>query len=218
MLQTSRRKLLHHLKHNGYPVHQIFRPKRRYRRRKREQSQHDWSNCAKLRLPFISDAVERRIKQLIYRKNLPIRLVPITGPKLTSSLRTDNTRGPPKCINKHLPCVVCNSVGSKVSCASTNVVYRYQCSICNKLYIGETSRQLLTRHKEHASAIQTRSRTSAISEHLINDHAQEQPNISLYHMTVLRATKNSKENAIAEAQLIKTMRPQLNRKHENKAL
>ena len=45
-----------------------------------------------------------------------------------------------------------------------NVVYKFTCASCNSCYVGETSRHLSTRNREHVN----RDRTSHIYQHFNN--------------------------------------------------
>ena len=59
------------------------------------------------------------------------------------------------------------SVCDKDSCFEKNLIYRVQCSVCERYYIGETSRMIGTRIKEHTSQSNP---TSAIVEHFRTEH------------------------------------------------
>lgn len=52
----------------------------------------------------------------------------------------------------------------------SNVVYRIPCANCPKAYIGETTRRLEIRQKEHKSAVKNgQTKNSSIAEHALNN-------------------------------------------------
>ncbi|KAL9951491.1 hypothetical protein ACROYT_G044160 [Oculina patagonica] len=64
--------------------------------------------------------------------------------------------------------------------SSKGVVYKIKCKDCACVYIGQTSRALKTRIKEHAKAITTMDRNSLLAEHhLLNDHEIDLENVDI---------------------------------------
>ncbi|KAL9952730.1 hypothetical protein ACROYT_G040023 [Oculina patagonica] len=64
--------------------------------------------------------------------------------------------------------------------SSKGVVYKIKCKDCACVYIGQTSRALKTRIKEHAKAITTMDRNSLLAEHhLLNDHEIDLKNVDI---------------------------------------
>ncbi|XP_078343973.1 uncharacterized protein LOC144629608 [Oculina patagonica] len=64
--------------------------------------------------------------------------------------------------------------------SSKGVVYKIKCKDCACVYIGQTSRILKTRIKEHAKAITTMDRNSLLAEHhLLNDHEIDLKNVDI---------------------------------------
>ena len=54
---------------------------------------------------------------------------------------------------------------------STGVIYKINCKDCDKVYIGQTSRALRSRTREHKRAIFTGDRNSLLTQHCIkNNH------------------------------------------------
>jgi len=53
---------------------------------------------------------------------------------------------------------------------STGVIYKINCKDCDKVYIGQTSRALRFRTREHKRAIFTGDRNSLLAQHCIKDN------------------------------------------------
>ena len=61
-------------------------------------------------------------------------------------------------------CLVC-STGGKGPCQSTSVTYELVCQLCRQKYIGETSRSVYTRGKEHLRALEQRQQSLVMWRH-----------------------------------------------------
>ena len=199
------------LAHNGYPSHCATTQAHMQRnRRQRYKSRHTWTDSAKLRIPFISDSTNRKIGKIIHKSKLPIKLLPITGPTVARGLQP--YKPPTHCSKSN--CNLCNTLQPRATCLDKQVVYKYECTLCKKCYIGQTCRQINRRHQEHARSISQHDKHSALSEHLIDEHPNMPANITLFSLSIIARSKNPKHNAIMEALLIKRDRPELNRKFE----
>jgi len=63
---------------------------------------------------------------------------------------------------------------------STGVVYKINCKHCEKLYIGQTSRALRSRTKEHKRAILTCDKNSLLAQHCMkNNHEFDFNNVKV---------------------------------------
>ena len=55
-------------------------------------------------------------------------------------------------------CYIDDCIGAKITdrftCTSANVIYCITCTLCNKLYIGETGRRLGDRFREHLRGVE----------------------------------------------------------------
>ena len=139
----------------------------------------------------------------------------VTGPKLKQAVNKQQQKNT-KCSGG---CKVCPKLAAAYTCRSKLVVYCYTCSLCGKMYVGETARPMGVRHKEHTSSIVHKNCHSALSEHLLQNHnVGVTPSIDVYQLSILRQCQDSKETCIAEAITIQQMQPELNRKTERHAL
>ena len=94
----------------------------------------------------------------------------------------------------------------------SNIIYKFQCSSCNAIYVGKTDRNCYARKNKH---LDTSYRTgcnitigpcSAVMEHLLShNHTADQANFS-----VLCKCNKSIDTSIIESLLISKLKPCLN--------
>ena len=90
----------------------------------------------------------------------------------------------------------------------SNVVYKYVCVSDPKLfYIGQTSRHLLERAKEHLTLSD---KNSAVSQHISQCRACQNTDLSVANFEVLKKCRNQHDVRIYEALLIQKLHPTLN--------
>ena len=90
------------------------------------------------------------------------------------------------------------------------IIYKFQCSSCNSLYVGKTNRHFYVRKNEYlgtrTSCNITIGPRSAVMEHLLSDtHTADQANFS-----VLNKCNKSVDTSIIESLLISKLKPCLN--------
>ena len=118
------------------------------------------TSSAYLKLPFKSDKVHLKIKNILKKNKIQARIVyQHTGsltnrlcrsafaPQTCKSVPTPGERRRPG--RPRGPCITCMSGAREGTCTQKNVVYRIRCRFCNCFYIGETERGVATRVKEH---------------------------------------------------------------------
>ncbi len=104
------------------------------------------NNNSILKLPFLNTHTNNQINKLVTASNLPISVVYIPGPSISSIFKPrDKTQN--ICL-----CDICGNF-DKVSCKWTNLVYQFCCQHCHLFYIGKTTRTLAERFSEHSSSI-----------------------------------------------------------------
>lgn len=88
----------------------------------------------------------------------------------------------------------------------SNVIYSFKCpeDSCNASYIGYTTNNILIRATQH------RQQQSKIFEHFIATHDKRPPKDISNNFKVIYNNTNTKELKIAEAILIKTLKPCIN--------
>lgn len=131
---------------NGYatPISRHRRPAELYRRPAENISRQ---NRVPLCLPFISDKLTAAIQRCIARAQLQddVILVNIPSNNIKKQL-VRNRLYDRQCISNN--CVICPHTRTG-DCSKSGVIYQIRCSECGNTYIGETSRPLGIRIKEH---------------------------------------------------------------------
>ena len=163
-------------------------------------------NKATLDIDFISDSCNRKIKSLIKKYNLPVSVINKPGKSISNKLRYNANLN-------NCTCDICEN-NSPHTCLSRHVVYRFMCSICNKAYIGQTSRPIKSRFHEHKRSIDNKDRHSALSEHIIAEHRNISMTISDFHLDILCQVSTPVLARTAESRYIRMLEPEINRKHE----
>ena len=121
------------------------------------------------------------------------------------------------CSNKD--CLACSEVrGGGGACLKSNVTYELECKLCpgaeKCIYVGETSRNLYTRAKEHYDKYESlqRNHSSFIKQHQVDEH-QDRP--AEFKAKVTGAFRDCLSRQVTEAVMIRrSERPVLNTKSE----
>ena len=198
-------KLLHK---NGYTSKICRRALDYAKSNTRRNNSRQWINSTKLKLPYLGEAMNRKLHKALGKSPFNIKLISATGPQLVKAIQP--ARNSPKCTS----CKVCPMMPKNLNCRAKFVVYRFTCTICSAIYVGQTSRRIITRYSEHERHVKNGNIQSALSEHLINLHANQPHSINLFQMSILHKSYNSKLCAISEAIHIKQLSPTINRKFE----
>ena len=97
--------------------------------------------------------------------------------------------------------------GGKGDCNREGVVYMGQCEVCRNQgivskYIGETSRSLFVRGKQHKAAIRQNNVNNAFRKHINEYHPNETRGNDIFRMKVLKSYQRPLERQIAEGVII----------------
>ena len=114
-------------------------------------------------------------------------------------------------------CNICKQLDGSDSCTDRFVVYKYTRKTCGAFYVGKTARMFIKRHKEHQRAIQNKSLTSALSDHIMVTHRREDvpQDIGTYTVSFVSNQKNTRDTAFMEALTISQQNlNKINRRHE----
>jgi len=113
-------------------------------------------------------------------------------------------------------CWICKNVGPKFRCDSEHVVYTYTCTLCilETFYLGKTNNSLKTRHASHKSCFYNKKNDSPLFAHMNSCHPEHELDINLFKLKVIDKLSDSIKTNIREAQLIKQLKPAMNRKFE----
>ena len=93
------------------------------------------------------------------------------GSNLKSRLQKSNPFPDNTCPDPE--CILCEN-NSNSMCRRNNVTYEVKCDLCKDIYIGETSRNLYTRIKEHLSDYRNKSKDSVLYRHAVAKHSHNQ--------------------------------------------
>ena len=84
---------------------------------------------------------------------------------------------------------------SRFTCTSANVIYCITCTLCKKLYIGETGRRLGDRFREHLRDVEKDDKDASkpVARHFnLPNHSKE--HISICSLSLHQGTTNSRKN------------------------
>ena len=206
-LKQQRLAEFHHvLRSSGYPT--SFFNQRRPRRDRRPRTSTSTSQAPSplsppnrrwfyLSLPFISDSVDRHIRNVFRRNDLPVRLT-----HRSHTLRQALS-------SRQRPQTTCNLRNCQMNtsgiCLHTNVIYEIKCLACNGTYIGSTIRLLHIRVREHMLP-----GPSSVYRHIIQCQGSRQ-DIAIH---VIGRDCNPINLRLKEALLIKRQKPTINSREE----
>ena len=196
--ENSKNKLDKKFRQNGYKTYRTFR-------NRKNKSVHKKRNPNILKMKYINDKTSCKIRTLIKKYDLPVNLVDIPNSNLYSSLQNKPKH------NKHENCTVCDWLPSKYTCKDKFFVYKFTCKFCANFYIGQSSRPFKLRFMEHARSFNNKI-SSALADH--RSQCKHIVSIDNFTLDILDKCKNPVDTRLSEARCIKSMKPNINRKHE----
>ena len=110
-------------------------------------------------------------------------------------------------------CLACKGSKSYTNCRKMNIGYTIECEECRKegktrAYEGESCRNLYLRGLEHKRLLETKSKSSVLYKHAIENHTNEDPNKVEFSMKVTGSFRNSLSRIIDEGIRIKERKPE----------
>ena len=172
-------------------------------KKKKNTSKRRTTPSLTLKIPFISDQLNRQIKQILAKHDIPARLVNPRG-KTISDLAT-------KHLEKQTHTCHSKSCFAPGLCHHSNVVHLATCTICGDEYIGMTQRRLHDRAREHVHSAKQKNNHTALGEHYRDHHPSESPSISF---KIIKHEQDLLRLHIEEAMAIRKSNPALNRRRE----
>ena len=166
-------------------------------------------NYMPFKINYISDVCNRKLNKLIKQCDLPIKLVSNPGKNLVNILTNKNRNS-----KKHNDCELCTRLPNNIYCNDRFLVYKFSCNLCKEIYIGQTNRPFVKRFNEHRRDLINKNIKNALYEHVIKTHNLEDITIALFKIDILEINKNAIDCRLAEARLIKALKPTINRKNE----
>ena len=184
------------LRLNNYPESFIERSNKKTNPKKKRKINYFNNEKHYLKIPFISDDVNHKIKRILRSEQLNIGLAQKSSTTLRSALRRKIKR------TNNCRMSACPIKNNKL-CFQKNVVYKVTCLRCQNFYIGSTIRTLHVRIKEHMTR-----ESSSIFKHLQQCDTR---NISTEIISYERDNANIR---LMEAQMIQKHAPHINSKDE----
>ena len=164
---------------------------------------------------FIPTTPQSKLKlqyeEIIKESKIKMKVIERRGQTLKSILQKSEPLSNYKCERKE-ECMVCKN-GNKGDCRRENVTYKISCSECEKIYIGETSKNAFTRGQQHTQQLQNKDKQSVLNRHLQLDHLEE-TEMPQFKMTVIKSHRSALDRQITEA--VKINRTQRNKLMNNK--
>ena len=158
------------------------------RRKEKQIKKKNWSTKGGYVAPIIVPSTPGGILAKMLREvadseatpGLRFKVVEKGGKRLENILSRPNPTSSGQCIRKNHPkpnksCVGCNQQGGINNCQKSNCLYKYECldDECSGVYIGESSRNIVTRSLEHANKYAKKNSDSFILKHQNEFHNGE---------------------------------------------
>ena len=191
------------LRRNGYPDLLTDNACKNKQKKPKKKPNAD-NTLFTLKIPFISDTFNYNVRQILNKHNIPARLTNTPGLTLRKLSTKKQQRTNATCNKRTCP--------APTICQRTNIVYEATCNICQQTYIGQTTRRLHERAREHMTAATNGQRSSALGEHYADTHPNATPDLSF---KILKQNNDVLRLHIEEALCIQTLSPPLNRRQEH---
>ena len=174
----------------------------------------DSSRIVTLKLPYISETISEQISKYVSNKKLPIRIVFLPGIKLRDLFCSSRPHDRRVCSQSN--CQICPKITTeRTDCSKMYPLYKITCKLCNKFYVGESSRSLhhrLSEHLRYATKPDNASyKNEAMAVHYKDHHAGQEPDLAF---ELLGTESNTILRKIYEAQLILSLKPEINDREE----
>ena len=174
-----------------------------------------WEISFILKVPYCSEASTRILRTKIKKSKLPIKLVTQSGTTVANLVKRQlKTRVAPE-----RDCT-CDLHQNDTNCRERYVVYQATCTHCNDSYIGETTRTVISRMKEHESSTRLGNRRTPLGEHLLDEHPhlisggsgtrEWDTFLSNFKVDILGRSRDTLGTYLLEDHLIRKLRPRLN--------
>ena len=139
------------------------------------RKKNDWykrgGNEAVIFVPVTPNSqLQRKCQKEIKRQGFKIKVVEKAGIAIKRLLQRSDPCKPRQCERED--CLVCRTDG-KGPCDRQSVTYEIKCTECNNIYVGETSRSVYTRGKEHEMSLSDKEERSALWKHCKEKHNNE---------------------------------------------
>eukprot|EP00116_Pleurobrachia_bachei_P001879 sb/3462141/ len=123
-----------------------------------------------MKVPYTNEGALRMMRKAVARSGLPIRLVPLSGTKISALIKREHCRQSPTRERCGDDCVI-HDYG--IDCQRTHTVYQATCNTCDEVYIGTSARRIMERIGEHEASFRLRNTISSIANHARDEHGIE---------------------------------------------
>ena len=204
----------HMVEQDRQGIRPIYRPKDwniTTRRKQKEKKKYEWStkggHIAPIFVPPTPNSELANSLKVIADEEAELgvhfKIVETGGLSMRAILQKSNPLQNIGCENADcLPCKEGRGVGG--DCEGGGVNYELECLLCpdnrKSVYIGESSRNLYTRSKEHLSRYRQGNISSFISKHQESEHRGQEPD---YKARVTARTRDCLSRQVREAVLIR---------------
>ena len=162
-------------------------------KKKRRKEPADDGEPMYFEFPFVSDAVDAKVKRIFHKNGLNVRLYR----KSTTIRQKLKKTKMQKCTKKDCP------INNPVLCHKKMCVYSITCDGCKNQYVGSTIRHLHTRADEHS-----KSPSSSVHKHALQCK-------SSFTYKVISTARDIVKLRFLEAIQIKNINPKINSKEES---
>ncbi len=168
-----------------------------------------------LKLPYISEQITDKIMRYIKLHSLPITVIFTPGKKLRDLFCSSRPYDKRKCNITN--CLICPKLQGGTDCSVIGAVYQVTCKVCDRIYVGESSRSLHDRLGEHLRYARNPNSPSykdeALAVHYREQHPNTEPDLAFH---LLKTERKTVLRLIYEALFIYKLKPEINDKDECK--
>ena len=226
--ERSMRKIKDLLRRNEFPESRIKKAEKASKEIVK-RGKNDNETYVTLRLPFCSDGLDKKVRDLVRKSELPLRVRYNQAQNLKDRLvrsalspkvkvckvhekfveqqqRERKKRGKPRD-----DCISCKAGLDGGTCDIEGAVYCLKCNVCGEEYVGETRRVIRARVGEHHMQARNRCRETAWGEHMRKHQEIEIAKEPIFTARVLTIEKNNAKRKVREAIEIRDRQPKINR-------
>ena len=138
--------------------------------------------------------LKKRFDRALKLRDLNIRVVEKNGMSLKGMFQQPIPTRKSGC-----KCIACQSGVQNGQCRRENIVYELQCDNCSDRYIGETSRNIYTRLREHLRDARVGSKDSVLLRHKKDKHSTENTTPTFRAKVLKSFRKGALQRQIAES-------------------
>ena len=168
---------------------------KRERERKRQQNKSTWykRNSKNKSIIFVpatpKSKLQKEYRKIINKHKLGIKVVEKSGTQIKHIIQKSDPLKKNKCSEEFFTCKTSKN-NKQTNCRKEGVTYKITCNKCPAVYIGETSRNGITRGKEHVTDFINKRDHSIMLRHAKTCHPEEINNTPNFRMTITNIYKN----------------------------